>query len=360
MGNIISFLFPKPAPAALEAQEELGEVRTVPAKEAVEDQPPTAPARTKKIVEAPATQTIEAERVIENIGSIEDAVPAEPTLVIPEPVPEPIKEPAPEPIKAPAPEPIKEPTPEPVAVVVPTPEPQDSSPIAELVAECVVSTALVTEEIIDEPIIEPIKEPTPEPIREPTPEPIREPTPEPLIESTPDKIEEPQAGIANIIAETVENLVSVSEEVIDDDEPATVEGAAELRDLLEKPKVEDIIVTPELPKEPLPEPIKESSPEPQTTSSIASLIAETVGKASILTEEVIDDDESEEELIEATSHTSDLVKPIVDTVIVPEVPVILKSNEVVEVIGSIQDNVTEETDVKPSGGAALLRDILDD
>merc|ERR1719483_856914 len=304
--------------------------------EAVEDQPPTAPARTKKIVEAPATQTIEAERVIENIGSIEDAVPAEPTLAIPEPVPEPIKEPAPEPIKAPAPEPIKEPTPEPVAVVVPTPEPQDSSPIAELVAECVVSTALVTEEIIDEPIIEPIKEPTP------------------------DKIEEPQAGIANIIAETVENLVSVSEEVIDDDDPATVEGAAELRDLLEKPKVEDIIVTPELPKEPLPEPIKESSPEPQTTSSIASLIAETVGKASILTEEVIDDDESEEELIEATSHTSDLVKPIVDTVIVPEVPVILKSNEVVEVIGSIQDNVTEETDVKPSGGAALLRDILDD
>merc|ERR1719483_360562 len=312
--------------------------------EAVEDQPPTAPARTKKIVEAPATQTIEAERVIENIGSIEDAVPAEPTLVIPEPVAEPIKEPAPEP--------LKEPTPEPVAVVVPTPEPQDSSPIAELVAECVVSTALVTEEIIDEPIIEPIKEPTPEP--------IREPTPEPLIESTPDKIEEPQAGIANIIAETVENLVSVSEEVIDDDEPATVEGAAELRDLLEKPKVEDIIVTPELPKEPLPEPIKESSPEPQTTSSIASLIAETVGKASILTEEVIDDDESEEELIEATSHTSDLVKPIVDTVIVPEVPVILKSNEIVEVIGSIQDNVTEETDVKPSGGAALLRDILDD
>jgi len=438
MGNILSFLFPKPGPAALEAEAELGEVPAATAKEAVEEQPPTAPARTKKIAEAPTTQIIEAEQVIENIGSIEDAVPAEPTPEIPkeviqepikepepvreptppikesipeplkEPTPEPIREPTPEPIKEPTPEPIKEPTPElikeptpepikeptPEPIKEPTPEPvvvpQAASPIAEVVAEAVIGTALITEEIIDEPIIESspcFKAPTPEPIKEPTPEPIIEPNPEPcLIDTTPDKIEEPKAGIANVIAEAVDNLVSVSEEVIDDDEPVKVEGAAELRDFLEKPKVEDVIVAPdtplvcspgeslpelpietkeylpellkenlpELPEVSLPEPPKEVLPEPQITSS---LIADTVGKASTLTEEVIDDDDKKEELIEASSE---LVKPIIDAAIVPEVPVITKSIEVVEVIGSIQDNIKEETEVKPSGGAALLRDILDD
>jgi len=519
MGNILSFLFPKPAPAALEAQE-LGQAPAAPAKEAVEEHPPTAPARSKKTVEAPTAQKIEEAPVVENIGSVEDASVAESTI---EPTPEPVKEPTLEPVKEPEDvilEKLKGPTPEPIRDLTPelikefTPETVHSGsfcgvrdavkePTPEPVKEPV-------EDVILEPVrlptpepIEPIREPTPEPIREllpepvhtgsfcgvrddpplkaytavkePTPEPVREPTPEPvidaakvltpelikelapelIIEPTPEPVKEVETpSIAEVVAEAVVSTAAVTEEIIDDDKPASIDGAAELRDFLEKPKVEEVVATPEPLKEPslepqsvpgtasviaetvekiatvsdeviddVKEPVskspepqsgianivaetvekiasvseeviddvkpatidgaaelrdflekpKESSPEPETTPSIASVIAEAVGKASTITEEVIDEDEAYEEsvkspvseaIVETVDDLASVVVPEAHDIIKPTTPEIssTKSQEEVEVIGSIQEDTTLDDNLKKSEvkGAALLKDILDD
>jgi len=507
MGNILSFLFPKPAPAALEAQE-LGQAPAAPAKEAVEEHPPTAPARSKKTVEAPTAQKIEEAPAVENIGSIDDTSVAEsakeptpePTTVIPPPVEElvpepqtipvggcidlrdiqapptieapiqetislpvkdtilePVKEPILEPVRLPTPEPIREPTPEPKRE--PTPEPVKEVP-----------TSFCGVKDVETPSIASMKEPTPEPVEEPvkvltpediallnrtqTPEPIREPTPEPVLEVPTSfcgvkDIETP--SIAEIVAETVVSTAAVTEEIIDDDKPASIDGAADLRDFLEKKKAEEMVATPDPIKEHCPEPgsiasvisetvekiaivpdevigdvkesvskspespsgianivaetvekiasvseevidddkpatvdgaaelrdflekPKESSPEPETKPSIASVIAETVGKASTLTEEILDEDEADEEpvkssvseaIVDTVEDLASVAVPEVQDIIKPTTPEInsTKTQEEVEVIGSIQEDETLEDNLKKSEvkGAALLRDILDD
>lgn len=306
MGNILSFLFPKNEPAAL---EQVAVSEPVPAKEAVEI--PEAEIKTS-LEEVPVKVEDNNIPKVENIGSIENAEvveAAEVSAAIP-------KEPTPEIVNELVKEPVKEVTPEPL-------------PVKELTPELLPVKALIPEPLPVEKIPEPIEEPTPgsfcgvvdAPLKEPTPEPIEETRPAsfcgvkdaPLNEPTPDPIKEINTPGVITGAEALKE--TLTQTVVED-------CSAQVKETIPEPikEVEPIGTIDEVKPTKEPELVKEVTPEAEEPSPIAEAVADVITEAAETIEELVETKTSEE---------------------------------------SVEITTPEPSKEAPSGGAAVLMDFLE-
>jgi len=276
MGNILSFLFPKNEPAAL---EQVAVSEPVPAKEAVEI--PEAEIKTS-LEEVPVKVEDNNIPKVENIGSIENAEvveAAEVSAAIP-------KEPTPEPVNEVVKEPVKEITPEPL-------------PVKELTPELLPVQKIIPEALPVEKILEPIEEPTPAsfcgvidtPWKEPTPPVIEEPTP------TPDPIKEIFTPGVITGAEALKE--TLTQTVVED-------SSAQLKETIPEPikEVETIGTIDEVKPTKEPELVKEVTPEAEEPSPIAEAVADVITEAAETIEELVETKTSEESVEISTPQPS--------------------------------------------------------
>jgi len=275
MGNILSFLFPKNEPAAL---EQVAVSEPVPAKEAVEI--PEAEIKTS-VEEVPVKVEDSSIPKVENIGTIENAEVVEASEVstaIP-------KEPTPEIVNELVKEPVKELSPEPL-------------PVKELTPELLPVKELIPDPILQEKLPEPIAEPTPgsfcgvidTPVKEPAPEPIEEIKPAgfaPLNEPTPDPIKE--IFTPGVIGGAEDLKETLTQTVVEDLSAQVKETLPELTK-----EVETIGTIDEVKPTKEPEPVKEVTPEAEEPSPIAEAIADVITEAAETIEDLAETKTSEE------------------------------------------------------------------